>query len=152
MQSGVWTWILENWDHLARLWHDYLAAEDCIPWRLHPPRKTLLGEKDGVARLKELTAPAFLGNGYGEGQAKLSGEVEFGARVVLPPTTILAEATKALSRVAVIGSRMARHPIGPAAFAIHPTAEGESDACPRCLGDWDFDELGQIVGSARADG
>ncbi len=102
-----------DWDHLARLWHDYLAAEDWIPWRPHPPRKTLQWEKGGVARLKELDAPAFLGNGYGEGQAKLSGEVEFGARFVLPPTTTLAEATEVLSRVAVIGSCMARHPISP---------------------------------------
>lgn len=98
-------------DHLALLWHEYLADEGWIPWRPYPPQKKLQWEKDGVARLKELGAPAFLGNGYGERQAKLSGEVEFGGRFVRPPTTTLREATDVLSRVAMIGSRMARHPM-----------------------------------------
>ncbi|MFC8620638.1 PD-(D/E)XK nuclease family protein [Streptomyces anulatus] len=102
-----------DWDHLALLWQEYLAQEDWIPWRPHPPRKTLQWEKDGVARLKALGAPAFLGAGYGEKQAKLSGEVEFGARFVLPPSTTLKEATGVLSRVAVIGSRMAQHATQP---------------------------------------
>ncbi|MGI5054504.1 PD-(D/E)XK nuclease family protein [Streptomyces sp. JAC18] len=102
-----------DWDHLALLWQEYLAQEDWIPWRPHPPRKTLQWEKDGVARLKALGAPAFLGAGYGEKQAKLSGEVEFGARFVLPPSTTLKEATEVLSRVAVIGSRMAQHATQP---------------------------------------
>ncbi|MDR7252759.1 hypothetical protein J2X46_001744 [Nocardioides sp. BE266] len=70
-------------------------------------------ETDRVDRLKELGAPSLLGNGYGEGQAKLSGEVEFGARFVLPPTTTLAEATQVRSRVAITGSRVARHPVAP---------------------------------------
>lgn len=65
------------------------------------------------ARLKALESPKFLGSGYGEGQAKLSGEVEFGARFVLPPMTTLAEATTVLSRVALIGSRMAQHSARP---------------------------------------
>ncbi|WP_405456441.1 PD-(D/E)XK nuclease family protein [Streptomyces sp. NBC_00101] len=102
-----------DWDHLALLWQEYLVQEDWIPWRPHPPRKTLQWEKDGVARLKALGAPAFLGAGYGEKQAKLSGEVEFGARFVLPPSTTLKEATEVLSRVAVIGSRMAQHATQP---------------------------------------
>ncbi|MFF6912164.1 hypothetical protein [Streptomyces sp. NPDC012466] len=102
-----------DWDHLALLWQEYLAQEDWISWRPHPPRKTLQWEKDGVARLKALGAPAFLGAGYGEKQAKLSGEVEFGARFVLPPSTTLKEATEVLSRVAVIGSRMAQHATQP---------------------------------------
>lgn len=113
VQQGVRTSKGYDWDHLGRLWHEYLAAEEWIPWRQYPPRKRLQWEIDGVDRLKELGAPAFLGNGYGEGQAKLSGEVELGARFVLPPTTTLAEATKVLSRVAIIGSRMARHPVAP---------------------------------------
>ncbi|MEU4089165.1 PD-(D/E)XK nuclease family protein [Streptomyces aureus] len=102
-----------DWDHLSLLWHQYLAAEAWIPWRPHPPRKRLQWEIDGVARLRQLGSPAFLGYGFGEGQTKLSGEVEFGARFVLPPSTTLAEATGVLSRVAVIGSRMARHPMVP---------------------------------------
>ena len=102
-----------DWDHLALLWREYLTDEDWIPWRQHPPRKTVQWEKDGVARLKALGAPAFLGNGYGEGQAKLSSEVQFGARFVFPPTTTLAGATAVLSRVAIIGSRMAHHPVKP---------------------------------------
>ncbi|MFH9193030.1 PD-(D/E)XK nuclease family protein [Streptomyces globisporus] len=102
-----------DWDHLALLWQEYLAQEDWIPWRPHPPRKTLQWEKDGVARLKALGAPAFLGAGYGEKQAMLSGEVEFGARFVLPPSTTLKDATEVLSRVAVIGSRMALHATQP---------------------------------------
>ncbi|MCF2434333.1 hypothetical protein LV779_02880 [Streptomyces thinghirensis] len=53
------------------------------------------------------------GAGYGEKQAKLSGEVEFGARFVLPPSTTLKEATEVLSWVAVIGSRMAQHATQP---------------------------------------
>ncbi|MGW0564569.1 PD-(D/E)XK nuclease family protein [Streptomyces sp. NPDC003016] len=102
-----------DWDHLALLWQEYLAQEEWIPWKPHPPRKTLQWEKDGVARLKALGAPAFLGAGYGEKQAKLSGEVEFGARFVLPPSTTLKEAAEVLSRVAVIGSRMAQHATQP---------------------------------------
>ncbi|MGW0971589.1 PD-(D/E)XK nuclease family protein [Streptomyces sp. NPDC002516] len=102
-----------DWDHLNLLWREYLEAEDWIPWRPHPPRKRLQWEIDGVARLQQLGSPPFLGYGFGEGQAKLSGEVEFGARFVLPPSTTLAEATDVLSRVAVIGSRMAGHPMAP---------------------------------------
>lgn len=116
-----------DWDHLALLWQEYLAYEGWIPWRLHPPRKRLQWEKDGVARLKELGAPAFLGYGYGEGQAKLSGEVEFGARFVLPPSTELKEAAEVLSRVAVIGSRMAQHATQPQAKeAVIALIDGES--------------------------
>jgi hypothetical protein len=55
-----------------------------------------------------LSAPALVGKGEGEGQAKLSGEVEFRARFVVPPTTTLREATELLSRVAATGLRMAR--------------------------------------------
>ncbi|MGW3443908.1 PD-(D/E)XK nuclease family protein [Streptomyces sp. NPDC001076] len=118
-----------DWDYLALLWQEYLAQEDWIPWRPHPPRKTLQWEKDGVARLKELGAPAFLGNGYGEGQAKLSGEVEFGARFVLPPSTTLKEAAEVLSRVAVIGSRMAQHATQPQAKeTVIALINGESDS------------------------
>ncbi|MER5965007.1 hypothetical protein [Streptomyces sp. NPDC002057] len=80
-----------------------------------------------MARLKELGAPAFLGYGYGEGQAKLSGEVEFGARFVLPPSTELKEAAEVLSRVAVIGSRMAQHATQPQAKeAVIALIDGES--------------------------
>ncbi|MER5519912.1 PD-(D/E)XK nuclease family protein [Streptomyces sp. NPDC002763] len=118
-----------DWDYLALLWREYLAQEDWIPWRPHPPRKTVQWEKDGVARLKELGAPAFLGNGYGEGQAKLSGEVEFGAHFVLPPSTTLKEAAEVLSRVAVIGSRMAQHATQPQAKeTVIALIDGESDS------------------------
>jgi hypothetical protein len=99
-----------DWDHLHLLWHDHLAAEDWIDWRRHPPRKRHAWEVAGVARLQELGSPAFLGYGFGEGQARLSGEVQFGARFVLPPTTTLAAAADVLSRVARLGSRMAAHP------------------------------------------
>lgn len=82
-----------------------------------------------MARLRELGAPAFLGNGYGEGQAKLSGEVEFGARFVLPPSTTLKEAAEVLSRVAVIGSRMAQHATQPQAKeTVIALIDGESDS------------------------
>lgn len=115
VQQGVSTSQFYDWDHLSLLWHNYLESETWIEWRTHPPRKRLQWERDGVARLQALDCPTFLGYGFGEGQAKLSGEVEFGARFVLPPTTTLAEATKTLSRVAVIGSLMAKLPISPRA-------------------------------------
>lgn len=102
-----------DWDHLSLLWHTYLESETWIPWRKNPPQKRVQWERDGIARLEALGSPKFLGSGYGEGQAKLSGEVEFGARFVLPPTTTLAEATTVLSRVALIGSRMAQHSVRP---------------------------------------
>lgn len=113
VQQNVTTSRNYNWDHLSLLWHTYLGFEEWIPWRMNPPQKKVQWERDGVARLKSLDCPKFLGSGYGEGQAKLSGEVEFGARFVLPPTTTLQEATDVLSRVALIGSRMAEHPISP---------------------------------------
>ncbi|WP_310249254.1 hypothetical protein [Nocardioides sp. BE266] len=112
-QQGVRASKGYDWHHLSGLWHEYLAAEEWIPWRPYPPRKRMQRETDRVDRLKELGAPSLLGNGYGEGQAKLSGEVEFGARFVLPPTTTLAEATQVRSRVAITGSRVARHPVAP---------------------------------------
>lgn len=102
-----------DWDHLGLLWREYLEAEHWIAWRQHPPRKRLSWEVAGVARLQELGSPAFLGYGFGEGQARLSGEVQFGARFVLPPSTTLSEATDVLSRVALLGSRMAAHPRRP---------------------------------------
>lgn len=70
----------------------------------------------------------WLPNGYGEGQAKLSGEVEFGARFVLPPSTTLKEAAGVLSRVAVIGSRMAQHTAQPQAKeTVIGLLDGKSD-------------------------
>jgi hypothetical protein len=88
-----------DWDHPSLLWCEYLEVEDWIPWRLHPPRKRLQWEIDGVARLWQLGSPAFLGYGFGEGQAELSGEVEFGARFVLQPSTTLDEVTDVLKCV-----------------------------------------------------
>jgi hypothetical protein len=115
VQQNVTSSRTYDWDHLNLLWREYLEAEGWIRWRPHPPRKRLPWEIDGVARLRQLGSPAFLGYGFGEGQAKLSGEVHFGARFVLPPTATLAEVTDVLSRVAVIGSRMATHPMPPRA-------------------------------------
>ncbi|WP_433890492.1 PD-(D/E)XK nuclease family protein [Streptomyces sp. CA-111067] len=113
VQQNVTSSRTYDWDHLNVLWREYLAAEHWIPWRAHPPRKKLPWEIDGVARLRQLGSPVFLGYGFGERQAALSGEVHFGARFVLPPTATLAEVTDMLSRVAVIGSRMAMHPMAP---------------------------------------
>lgn len=113
VQQNVTSSRTYDWDHLNFLWREYLEAENWIPWRPYPPRKKLSWEIDGVARLRQLGSPAFLGYGFGEGQARLSGEVHFGARFVLPPTATLAEVTEVLSRVAVIGSRMAKHPTAP---------------------------------------
>jgi hypothetical protein len=111
VQQGVTSSKDYDWAHLALLWHEYLAGEEWIPWRPHPPRKRVQWEKEGVARLRELRAPTFLGAGYGERQARLSNEVEFGARFVLPPTTTLRDATDVLGKVAVIGAQMAKHPM-----------------------------------------
>lgn len=107
VQQGVTTSRDYDWDHLAHLWHAHLSQEDWIPWRPSAPRKRLQWEKDGIARLAELGAPRFLGTGFGDGQARLSGEVELGAVFDLPPTSKLTEIVDVLNRVALIGSRMA---------------------------------------------
>lgn len=113
VQRGVTTSRNYDWDHLSLLWHAYLKSEAWIPWRTNPPQKRVQWERDGISRLRSLDSPKFLGSGYGDGQAKLSGEVVFGARFVLSPTTTLAEATAVLNRVALIGSRMAQHSTRP---------------------------------------
>ncbi|WP_102507974.1 hypothetical protein [Sanguibacter massiliensis] len=71
------------------------------------PRKRVQWEKDGIARLAELGSPRFLGTGFGDGQARLSGEVELGAVFDMPPTSTLNEITEVLTRVAALGSKMA---------------------------------------------
>jgi len=113
VQQGVTTSRGYDWDRLSRLWRTFLEPETWIPWRTGVPKKKVDWERDGVARLHASGVPNFVGVGYGEGQAKLSGEVEFGARFVLPPTTTLKDASDALSRVALIGSRMAQHSVPP---------------------------------------
>lgn len=113
VQQGVSTSAHFDWDHLAYLWHAYLADEDWIPWQRGVPRKRVDWEQEGVRRLLAQDAPPFLGVGYGEGQARLSREVLFGARFVLPATSTLDEATQVLSRVGRIGARMAADPRRP---------------------------------------
>ena len=79
------------------------------PWLRCPGRRSLLAFVLTVVWAACLPVQSFA-------QSPLGGdmpEVEFGARFVLPPSTTLAEATNVLSRVAVIGSRMARHPVPP---------------------------------------
>lgn len=101
------TWRDYDWDHLARLWHEHLAHEEWITWRRSVPRTGVQWEKDGIARLAELGSPRFLGTGFGDGQARLSGEVELGAVFDMPPTSTLDEIAKVLTRVAALGSKMA---------------------------------------------
>ena len=113
VQQGVTTSREYDWDHLGHLWRIYLEPEQWIKWRTGVPQKKVDWERDGVLRLHRSGVPTFVGVGYGEGQAKLSGEVEFGARFVLPPTSTLNEAADVLSRVALIGARMAQDPMRP---------------------------------------
>lgn len=107
VQRGVTTSRAYDWDHLAHLWHEHLAHEEWITWRRSVPRKKVQWEKDGIARLAELGSPRFLGTGFGDGQARLSGEVELGAVFDMPPTSTLDEITDVLTRVAALGSKMA---------------------------------------------
>lgn len=107
VQQGVASSRDYDWDHLAHLWRTYLAREDWITWRQSAPRKKVQWEKDGIARLAELGAPRFLGTGFGDGQARLSGEVELGAVFDLRPTLTLTEIADVLDRVVALGARMA---------------------------------------------
>ena len=90
VQQGVTTSRDYDLDHLAHLWHTFLAREDWITWRQSAPRKKVQWEKDGLARLAEL-----------------------GAIFDLSPTSTLTEIVDVINRCARIGSRMASDPRQP---------------------------------------
>lgn len=90
MQQGVTTSRDYDWDHLAHLWHTFLAREDWITWRQSAPRKKVQWENEGLARLAEL-----------------------GAIFDLSPTSTLTEIVDVINRCALIGSRMASDPRQP---------------------------------------
>lgn len=89
LQEGVSTSREFDWDHLARLWPTLESSG--YEWS-GAPKPRAQHDKAGLERMRSLHGvPKFVGIGYGNAQAKLSGSCMFGVKRALNPSLTLSE-------------------------------------------------------------
>lgn len=71
-------------------------------WVTNTARPKASHDRAGWESLVQAGGPRFLGVGYGEAQAKISGECMFGARFELPPNVTLDQTVQALDQTAAL--------------------------------------------------
>lgn len=96
-QTGVDTSADFYWDWLHAMWA-HMAASG-LPWHQGRPGLPSPHDKANQRRIVAAGAPAFLGYGYGDRQAKRSHACMFGAQVRLPADVTLTAVVDALSGV-----------------------------------------------------
>nr|MDT0659103.1 PD-(D/E)XK nuclease family protein [Micromonospora sp. DSM 115978] len=94
LQRNVKTSATFNWDYLLAMWP--VMQKSRPDWVPNAPRPKAEHDIDGYRRMVDAGGPRFLGIGFGEAQAKMSGACMFGAKVHLAPTVKLYEVVKTL--------------------------------------------------------
>lgn len=95
-QDDVTTSAGFDWGYLLALWPTMHAARN--DWVTNTARPKASHDRAGWESLVQAGGPRFLGVGYGEAQAKISGECMFGARFQLPPNVTLDQTVQALDQ------------------------------------------------------
>ena len=94
VRTGVWTSDGFDWDYLLALWPTMNAARS--DWVQRKPHLKAEHERIGYQRIVDAGAPAYLGIGFGEAQAKMTGNCMFGVRLQLAPDITLAGLVKVM--------------------------------------------------------
>ncbi|MER5337835.1 hypothetical protein [Micromonospora sp. NPDC002717] len=105
-QQDITTSAGYNWHYLAAMWPLMQGARG--DWVTNPARPKAPHDKAGHQEILAGGAPPYLGIGFGEAQAKISGACMFGARIQLPATISLGEVSQELSSLYDLIIGMAR--------------------------------------------
>lgn len=105
VQTGVRTSKEFSWSYLHDMWP--LMAEARDDWVTAAARPRAVHDRYGHDLIVGRGAPKHLGIGFGEAEAKRSGECMFGARVQLAPDVRLAELVRELRNLGSLMLKMA---------------------------------------------
>jgi hypothetical protein len=105
-QDGITTSAGFDWDYLLRLWP--LMEQARSDWVTNAAQPKAAHDRQGHARIITAGAPAFLGIGFGEAQAKSDGFCMFGARAQFPADITLAELSAEVTRLGDLTLDLAR--------------------------------------------
>jgi hypothetical protein len=107
-QNDVITSAGFDWDYLLSMWPLMQATRD--DWVQRSARPKSQHDKANHQAMVDKGGPRYLGIGFGEAQARMSGECHFGARFQLPPDITLGAIVTTLDETAQLLLRMARVP------------------------------------------
>jgi hypothetical protein len=105
-QEGVETSAAFDWDYLHRLWPVMEQAR--TDWVRHAARPRAAHDREGYKRIVAAGAPAFLGIGFGDAQAKINQACMFGARIQFPAGITLAEISSQVAALADLTLKLAQ--------------------------------------------
>jgi hypothetical protein len=95
LQTGVHSSKSFDWDYLLSMWPTMAAARsDWVTTRANPKAPH---DREAWQRMVAKGGPPYLGIGFGESQAKSSGECMFGARYQMAPDIALSDLARALN-------------------------------------------------------
>ncbi len=94
MQYGVETSVAFNWGYLSAMWPLMRAARSDWVTRSASPKAA--HDRAGHQAMIAEGAPAYLGVGFGDAQAKINGACMFGARIQFPPDVRLGDLAASL--------------------------------------------------------
>lgn len=104
-QSDVETSAGFDWRYLLKMWPLMGAARQ--DWVTNAPRPKAPHDRAGLQLLRDGGGPKYLGIGFGDAQAAISGDCMFGARFQLPGAITLAGVVQALHDTADLMMQMA---------------------------------------------
>lgn len=95
-----------NWDYLHHLWPVMERAR--ADWVRNAAQPRAAHDREGHKRITEAGAPAFLGIGFGDGNAKINRACMFGARIQFPADSTLAEISGEITAIAELTLNLAK--------------------------------------------
>jgi hypothetical protein len=107
-REGHYTSVGFDWDHLRTLWRR--MAEVRSDWVTNPSRPRAAHDREGLDRIRSAGAPPWLGVGFGDAQAKMSGSCMFGARIQYEADVTLGEMRDEVARLGKLVRELAEIP------------------------------------------
>jgi hypothetical protein len=101
-----------DWNYLQALWPTMAAARD--DWVRNSPNRKAEHEKAGIAQMRAAGVPRWVGIGFGEAQARISGSCMFGARIQFDADTSLGHMSQEISRLSDLARLLAEVQYKPA--------------------------------------
>jgi hypothetical protein len=105
-QDGVKTSAGFDWDYLHRLWPVMEQAR--TDWVRNAARPKAAHDREGYKRIMAAGAPAFLGIGFGDAQAKINQACMFGARIQFPANVTLAQLSREVAALGELTLKLAQ--------------------------------------------
>jgi hypothetical protein len=105
-QEGVNTSAGFDWDYLHLLWPVMEQAR--TDWVRNAARPKAAHDREGYKRIVAAGAPAFLGIGFGDAQAKINQACMFGARIQFPANVSLAQVSREVAALGELTLKLAQ--------------------------------------------